>query len=183
MSSSLRPFPRVVLLPSVLLVLALLGGAALGACSSSGSSPAAAAAASDAVGRSFTLPEDAMACLKEHFAADGKAAAAMTSTGELSSSQRTAVAKVLEACVTVDQWAEAVAGRITAALPPADSSKLTTQISCLTGAVGGLDEAQRQARLVGLVVIATAPQTGGLAVERGDVINTLYAACSVKPSR
>jgi hypothetical protein len=76
-----------------------------------------------------------------------------------------------------------VAGRITAALPPADSTKLATQISCLTGAVGGLDEAQRQALLVGLVVIATAPQTGGLAVERGDVINTLYAACSVKPSR
>jgi hypothetical protein len=178
-----RSLPRTARLPSVLVALVLLAGTALGACSSSGASADQATAAKEAVGRSFNLPDDAMSCLQEHFAADGKAARAMTSSSELSSSQQQAVEQVLEACVTVEQWAGAIAGRITSALPPSDSAKVTTQIDCLTGAVRGLDEVQRRALLVGLVVLGTAPQTGALAVQRGDVLNTLYRACSVTPSR
>lgn len=179
-----RSVPRAVRLPSVLVGVLLVGTTALGACSSSSSaSPAEATAATEAVGRSFNLPDDAVTCLEQQFTASGTAARAMTSTEELNSSQRVAVAKVLETCVTVEQWAGAVAGRITNALPPADSSKITTQIGCLAGAVTGLDEDQRRALLVGLVVLETAPQTGNLAIERGGVINTLYRACSVTPSR
>ena len=72
------------------------------------------------------------------------------------------------------QWAQAVAGRITAAGPARPTpAKLGTQVECLTTAVQALDDVQRQALLVGLVVIGSAPQTGGLAVQRGDVLNGL----------
>ena len=165
----------------MLVAAVLVAGAVLGACSSGGASADQATAATSAVGSTFNLPDDAKSCLQEHFAANGTAARAMTSTSELSSSQQAAVAKVLETCVSVDQWAQVVAGRISSALPPADSSKLVTQVNCLTGAVTGLDDTQRRALLVGLVVIKTAPQTGGLAVQRGAVLNTLYKACSVTP--
>jgi len=185
MSLPARPLPRAVRLPPVLLgLLLLVSGAVMGSCSSSnGASSADAQAASDAVSRTFNLPDDATTCLREHFAADAKAARAMTSTEELSTSQQEAVGAVLEGCVTVDQWAQAVAGRITNALPPADTTKLTTQVECLTTAITALDEVQRRALLVGLVVIQTAPQTGPLAVQRGDVLNNLYGACSVKASK
>lgn len=184
MSLSGLCLPRALRLPSVLLVVLALGAGALGACSSSGTASAdQAAAATAAVTATFNLPDDAKACLQDGFAADAKAAKAMTATSELSSSQQEAVAKVLETCLTIDQWAQVIAGRITNALPPADASQLDTQVGCLTRAVTALDEVQRRALLVGLVVISTTPQTGPLAIQRGDVLNTLYGACSVKATR
>jgi hypothetical protein len=180
MSSLHRSIPRAVRFPAALVVALTLVGGLLGACSSSGSSSAGdAAAAAAVVSSTFHVPADAQACLAQQLAANSKARDAMTSTKELSSSQRDAVAEVLETCVTVEQWAAAIAGRITAAVPPADTSKLTTQVNCLSSAVQALDDVQRRALLVGLVVIGSAPQTGGLAVQRGDVLNGLYAACSV----
>jgi hypothetical protein len=170
---------RALRLPSALAAALLVTGAALGACSSGGSSSADAATAAAVVSDTFHMPAEAQACLEQELAGNSTARKALTTTKELSTSQREAVAAVLEGCITVDQWAEAVAGRITAAVPPADSSKLGTQITCLTGAVKALDDVQRQALLVGLVVIGSAPQTGELAVQRGDVLNGLYATCSV----
>ena len=113
------------------------------------------------VSETFQMPDSAKACLEQELGADGTARKALTSTKELSASQREALYGVLTACITPDQWAQAVAGRITAAVPPADTSKLGTQVECLTTAVQALDDVQRQALLVGLVVIGSAPQTGG----------------------
>ena len=182
MPSPRRPLPRALRLPSALVVALLVAGGALGACSSGDSSSTAAAdaaAAADVVSATFQMPDSAKACLEEKLGADGTARKALTSTKELSASQREALFGVLTACITPEQWAQAVAGRITAAVPPADSSKITTQVACLTAAVQALDDVQRQALLVGLVVIGSAPQTGELAVQRGDVLNGLYAKCSV----
>jgi hypothetical protein len=182
MSSPRRTLPRALRLPSVLVVAALVAGVALGACSSGGSSSAdatEAAAAAAVVSTTFQMPDSAKACLEEKLAADGTARKAVTSTEELSASQREALYVVLTACITPDQWAQAIAGRITAAVPPADTAKLTTQVACLTSAVQALDDVQRQALVVGLVVVGSAPQTGELAVQRGDVLNGLYTKCSV----
>jgi hypothetical protein len=159
-----------------------VAGGALGACSSGGSSSTdatQAAAAADVVSSTFQIPDSAKACLEQKLGTDGTARKALTSTKELSASQREALYGALTACITPDQWAQAIAGRITAAVPPADTSKLSTQVACLTTAVQALDDVQRQALVVGLVVIGSAPQTGELAVQRGDVLNGLYAKCSV----
>ena len=179
MQPSHRPLPRAVWLSSAVVAAALVAAVALGACSSSSSSSADAATAAGVISDTFHVPDDARACLEQQFAANGRAGGAMTTTKELSTAQRDAVAEVLETCVSTDQWAQAVAGRITAAVPPADTSKLTTQIDCLTSAVTALDDVQRRALLVGLVVIGSTPQTGDLAIQRGDVLNGLYSACSV----
>src|SRR3954452_10261467 len=95
---------RAPVVRSALVAAALLAAVTLGACSSGGASSADAGAAATAVGDTFHLPDDAMSCLQEQFAGNSRAAGAMTSTKELSDSQREAVAEVLETCVAVDQW-------------------------------------------------------------------------------
>ncbi len=183
MPSPRLPLPRAHRLPSVLVVALLVAGGGLAACSSGDSSSSTdAATAAAVVSQTFQMPDSAKACLEEKLGSEGAARKALTSTKELSAKEREALYGVLTACITPDQWAQAVAGRITAAVPPADTTKLGAQVACLTTAVQALDDVQRQALLVGLVVIGSAPQTGDLAVQRGDVLNGLYARCSVTVS-
>jgi len=182
MSPSRRSLRRLLRVPSTVVAVLVVAGGVLGACSSSGTSSSDSTMATEAaavVAATFHIPASAQSCLEEELASNATARDGLTTTDELTSAQKDAVSEVLLACVGADQWAQAVAGRITAAVPPADTRDLTTQVTCLTDAVEALDATQRQALLVGLVVIGTAPQTGPLAVQRGDILNGLYTTCSV----
>ena len=164
----------------VALVASVLGLVA-GACSAGGHA-ADATVAAGVVSDTFRVPNEARACLQERFQADPTATRVVVTTGEPSDAARAALADDVEACVSKDQFAAAVAARISANLPPPDSAQTTAQVECLTTNLLALGDDQRRALLVGLVALGT-PATGPLAQDRATVVNAIYGACGVTPTR
>jgi hypothetical protein len=163
-------------------VLALaLGAAATVGCSGS-STPADRSDAEDAaatISGIFQLTPDEQTCLKDGLDGDGKALAVVGATDEPSAADQAALASVLDACVTVDQFAAGFAARIAAALPPTGTVDGATQVRCVTEQVKALDDTRRHTLFVGLVAI-TAPPTGPLALARGEVVNGITDACGLQ---
>ncbi len=160
----------------VVLILAPL----VAACSAAGtgsSSDEAAGAVADA----FALPDDARACLVGRFSSDSSARDLVNSADEPTVAERAALATAVDACMTRDQFAAAIAARITAQLPPPDSAGIATQIDCLTTALLGLSQSDHEDLMVGLLVLS-APPTGELALARSAIVNDLNDTCGITPT-
>jgi len=166
-----------VLVAAVVTALGLF----VGACSAGGTS-ADATVAAGVVSETFRVPDQSRACLQQRFLDDPTGTRVVVSTGEPSDAARAALADDVEACVSNDQFAAAVAARISANLPPPDSAQTTAQVECLTTNLLALSDDQRRALLVGLVALST-PPTGPLAEDRATVVNAIYGACGVAPNR
>ena len=129
----------------------------------------------------FALPDDARACLVGRFSSDSTARDLVNSADEPTVAERTALAEAVDACMTRDQFAAAIAARITAQLPPPDSAGIATQIDCLTTALLGLSQSDHEGLVVGLLVLS-APPTGELALARSQAVNDLNTTCGITPS-
>jgi hypothetical protein len=163
-----------------LLVALVLAGAVATACGSS--TPAARSDAEDAAATTsgiFQFTADQQACLKDGFEGDPKALAVVGGTEEPAPAAQEALATLLDACVTVDQFAAGFAARIVSALPPTGTADGAAQVRCVTDQVKALDDTQRHTLFVGLVAI-TAPPTGPLAIARGEVVNSITQACGME---
>jgi len=168
--------PRTVLLA---LLAPLAAGSVLAACSSSGPPPRTQAEdAAATVAGTFQLGADAQTCLEDGFRDDADALSVVGTVSEPPTATQAALAEVLDACATVEQYASSVAAQIGAALPPSDTADQSTQVRCVADRIQALDDTERRALLVGLVAL-TAPPTGELALARNDVVNGLYEACGV----
>jgi len=166
-----------VLVAAIVTALGLLAGAC-----STGGTAADATVAAGVVSDTFRVPDESRACLQERFQADPTGTHVVVSTGEPNDAARAALADDVEACVSHDQFAAAVAARISANLPPPDSAQLTAQVDCLTTNLLALSDDQRRSLVVGLVALGT-PPTGALAQDRATVVNAVYGACGVAAVR
>jgi hypothetical protein len=177
-----RPRNRLRRRPaSSLLAVTLAGVAVLGACSSSssGTEDQDAAQAAGTIAQVFALDEDGEACLEDELESRPEAWSLLTGEDEPSAATQDALALVLESCVTEEQFATAVAGGISASLPPRGTDDPSAQTECLHEQILALGDDQRRVLMVGLLALA-APPTGELAIARNDVINGLYGACGVE---
>ena len=162
------------------MAVALAAGAVAG-CSGS-STPANRSDAEDAaatISGIFQFSADQQACLKDGFDGDAEALAVVGATEEPSDADQAALASVLDACVTVDQFAAGFAARLASALPPSGTADGAAQVRCITDQVKALDDTRRHTLFVGLVAI-TAPPTGPLAITRGEVVNAITQACGME---
>lgn len=165
----------------VALLVALLLGAVVAGCSGS-STPADRSDAEDAaatISGVFQFSADQQACLTDGFEGDPKALAVVGTTEEPADEAQAALASVLDACVSVDEFAAGFAARLASALPPSGTVDGAAQVRCITDQVKALDDTRRNTLFVGLVAI-TAPPTGPLAIARGEVVNAITQACGME---
>ncbi len=172
--------PRRARRAAVGLLSLALAVTAVAGCSTS-STPANRSDSEDAaatISGIFQFSADQQACLKDGFDGDSKALGVVGSTEEPSAEAQAALASVLDACVSVDQFAAGFAARIASALPPSGTADGASQVRCVTDQVKALDDTRRNTLFVGLVAI-TAPPTGALAIARGEVVNSITQACGM----
>jgi hypothetical protein len=159
--------------------LSLLAG--VGACSSSssGTEEQDAPKAAESVAQTFGLDEDGQGCLEDEFESRPTARELLTGETEPSASAQEALVAALDACITEEQFARAVAVSISASLPPAATADPTAQTDCLEQEIEALAEPRRRAFMVGLLALSS-PPTGEVAMARNDIVNELYLACDVE---
>jgi hypothetical protein len=135
--------------------------------------------AAEVITSGFGLDGDAGGCLRERFAADGGEGArtAMVRGSRASDDQRQALAGVLDACITAESFADAVAAAVAAGVPGATPER----DACVRGEIEGLDPAERSTLMLGLLLSGDL-QLDELQVERARITQDVYDACDVTPS-
>ena len=147
---------------------------AMGACSKS--QPKAAVDPTEAaqtIGSAYSLPDDQIACLRDAFAANHAATAALGSDNTASDADLEALGRVLHGCVPVETLSVAIVGGVTEGL----GGLTEPQKGCLDGAIRALDDTDRDTLLVGLAVSSALDDVQR--AQLGKVTNGLLVTCSL----
>ncbi len=136
--------------------------------------------AAGAITSGLRLPTDTEACLTEQLQNDDQARALLDpgALADASPGDRQALTEVMDACVTPDVFAAAVASSISGSIPAASDAATEAQTQCLHDAVVGLPDDERSDLVLGVLAL-DAPIDSDLAVARGDIVNGLYTSCGV----
>jgi hypothetical protein len=171
--SRCRPGSPLGIAGVVLLAVLLITGA----CSSSKGSPEVSAAdAAETVAAVFDVPDDQRACLEQHFADEAEARRVFSGQDVASAGELRALGEVEAACIRP----ETLAAAITNGADDSFGGTLTdAQRTCLTDGVTGLDDADRDKLLVGLVVSSTGAMDAAGIAELGQVTNGLLQTCQL----